>query len=124
MRISNKVVAATKDEIIHRISEKTGFTLANSKTAFDAVIEVISDVLADHRSVVFRGFGRLEPFIMPQRKMYRINKDGVQKDEDGKPKSFIFPQTTWVKFNMAQSFKYKMNPGIYPNEPIRTDDSD
>lgn len=122
---SNKVEAITKYELVRRIAKKTGFTIGNSTTALDAVVEAIADVMLEGRAVTFKCFGRLEPYTKTERKLYKLStKTGIALDENGEKVTYTMPATKWIKFHMAQSFKYKMNPGIYDDEPVNTDDSD
>lgn len=46
-----------KQELIQAISDRTGLTKAQSKTALNATLAVISDTLADGGEVVLTGFG-------------------------------------------------------------------
>lgn len=122
---SNKSEPITQYELLSRVSKITGFTLKNCKTAYDAFVEVFADTIEEGRSVVFRKFGRIEPYKKPPRKYYKLDaNEGFVKDDAGKPVTFIFPEVNSVKFHMSSHFKYKINPGIYSGEPIYTDDSD
>ena len=121
----NKAIPISQYELLHRVSEKTGFTQKNCKTAYDAFVEVFAEVVEEGRSIVFRKFGRIEPCKKPPRKYYKIDpNEGIAKDEMGKPITFIMPEVNTVKFYMSPHYKYKINPGTYSQEGICTDDSD
>lgn len=122
---ANQTEAITKYDLVRRISKITGFTIANSTIALDAVAEAISDVMLEGRAVVFKKFGRLEPYKKSKRTMCRLSTEtGVALDTNGEKITYEVPETKWIKFHMAQCFKYKMNPGVYTNEPVDTSDSD
>lgn len=120
-----KVDAMTQSELLHRLSEATGFTLKNCKIAYDALVEIMSDTIEEGRAIVFMNFGRIEPFVKHQRKMYKLVKgEGVELDENGQPVTYIVPETNNVKFHMANSYKYRLNPGIFSGEEVYMGDVD
>lgn len=121
----NQVSAASKYEIMHKMSEKTGFTLKNCSIAYEALVEIFGDIIEEGRAVVFRKFGRIEPYVKPPRKMYKlVSGEGIAHDDAGRLVSYTFPAVNCVKFHMSQKYKFRINPGIYANEEIYTDDSD
>ena len=111
---ANRVEAITKKEIVRALSKKTGFTQYNCSKLYDAVVEVFAETILGGRAIPMVKFGRIEPFERPERKMYRLdNGTGIKLDENGEKVTYTVPPTRWVKFHMANSFKYQMNPGIY-----------
>lgn len=122
---ANQAEAITKYELVRRISKKTGFTIANSTTALDAVAEALAEVMLEGRAVVFKKFGRLEPYKKSPRTMCRLSTEtGVALDDNGEKITYEVPETRWIKFHMARYFKFKMNPGVYKDEPVDISDSD
>ena len=104
----------TKKEFIRRLSEKTGFTHANSKIFFDALIEVMIEIMLEDRCVYFAKFGWFEPYQKPPRLMYRLDNDtGIRLDENGEKVTYMMPETTWIRFKMTEKFKHLINPGVY-----------
>jgi DNA-binding protein HU-beta len=47
----------TKIEIAHEMSEKTGLSIPDSKTAIDAFIEIVKKAIGDEKPIFIRGFG-------------------------------------------------------------------
>lgn len=122
---SDCVEAITKRELVRAIKKKTGFTIPNCTKAFDAVVEVFAETLLDGRAIPLVHLGRIEPYTKPERTMYYLDKNtGVRLNEDGSRITYTVPPTRWIKFHTAKYFKYKLNPGIYFNEPVDTEDSD
>lgn len=120
---SSNVEMITKKELIREVSKRTHFTQANCTKAYDAIMEVIADTIADGRGVSIKSFGRLEPFTKKPRKMYYLDdKTGIKLDENGEKVSYMFPETRWVKFNMYFKMKCRMNPGIYSEEDMSDSD--
>lgn len=104
----------TKNEFIHLLSEKTGFTLKNCSIFYDAFAATVGEVLMSNRSIPLKKCGRIEPYIKPSRKLYKLDKDtGIKLDENGEKMSYTIPDTRWIKFVMTQKFKCKMNPEVY-----------
>lgn len=125
MMTRNKHDTITKDEIVRMMSKKTGFTIGNCKIAYDAVVEVLAEVIEDGRSIVFQKFGRLEPHTKKPRKYYKLDKDTKFKlDDAGRPETYIFPAVRTVRFHMSERYKYRLNPGVYCNEVLFMEDSD
>ena len=119
----NKVSAITKDEILHSMSDKTGFTLGNCRKAYDALVEVFRETMLDGRAIVFKKFGRLEPYTKKPRLFYRINREeGLMRDAAGRPETFVFPECKNVKFMITTGFKHKMNPEIYMSDDLDVED--
>lgn len=120
-----KVESLTKSELLHKMSQKTGFTLRNCNIAYNALVEIFADTIEEGRAIVFQKFGRIEPYVKPPRKLYKlVQNKGLEKDAAGRPVSYIFPAVNMVKFHMSNFFKWRLNPGIYSNEEIYTDDTD
>lgn len=50
----------TKNELVHAIAEKSGFTKKDSEAALEAVVSVITDALIEGEKVSLVGFGTFE----------------------------------------------------------------
>lgn len=60
-----------KGEFVDALAEKTGFTKKDSKTALDAVTDIITESVSKNQEVLLTGFGKFEP--RPRKASTRIN---------------------------------------------------
>ena len=79
----------TYDEIVHSIQDKSGFTLAQSRIAFDSVIESLKDIARNRDSIMIKGFGTFGAI--------------VQKRHKGR--DFATGETIWVEDRYIPYFK-------------------
>jgi DNA-binding protein HU-beta len=66
--IEKKLVAMNKKQLVKRLSQKTGLTLAQSNDFLNSVLEIVTDTLKKKEDVFLRGFGS---FMVKDRKERR-----------------------------------------------------
>lgn len=93
----------SKYEFTKRISEKTGFTLANSEIALEAVLEVIEDGFKEHKEIFMGRIGKFLPSIIPAKHI----KSVMTGEEIA-----TNPSKT-MKFKISPTLKNEMN-GLPP----------
>ncbi len=59
-----------KDQLISKISTKTGMETSHAKAALDHILSLLSDHLSEKNTVIARGFGTLKPVFRKSRKFY------------------------------------------------------
>lgn len=89
----------TKAEFIAAISEKLGFTKAQSETVCDTVFDTIADVLVKQDKILIPGFGGFSTKIRAERKG---RNPSTQKE-------MIIPKAVVVSFKPATQLKEKVN---------------
>lgn len=50
----------TKNELVEKLAEKTGFTKVDAQKSMDSLVEVITEALVNGDKVVLSGFGAFE----------------------------------------------------------------
>ena len=78
-----------KKELVKEVSKKTGFTLAESNNAINALLETITESLRSGESVYIRHFGS---FLVKERKARRSMNINTKK-------IMTIPAKKVVKFN-------------------------
>lgn len=106
----------TKTEFIKRMSCDTGFTQGNCRIAYDAFVKIMKETLLEGRGLYFIKLGWIEPYIRPSRELVKLGHEGVMYDENGNMLKYTFPETKWIRFRIAQTFKRDINPGIYDKD--------
>lgn len=107
----------TKNEFIHLLSEKTGFTLKNCSVFYDAFADTLAEVLVSNRGIHLKKCGVIQPYLKPPRSLYQLDaKTGIKLDENGEKVRYTVPETRWIKFVMTHKFKCRMNPDVYTDK--------
>ena len=68
MLLRKNLVAMNKKQLVKRLSQKTGLTLAESNDFLNSVLDIVSDTLKKEEDVFLRGFGS---FMIKDRKPRR-----------------------------------------------------
>jgi len=84
-----------KAEFIQVVAEKAGLSKKDTNAALDAMLETITEALADGKSVSFIGFGT---FSTAPRAARKARVPGTDKVVD-------VPATTAVKFKVGKKLK-------------------
>lgn len=84
-----------KDEFIHRVAEKAGFTLGDTKWFLNGMIAVLAEAIQNEEEARIRGFGRLHFRKMKPRKGY--NPATKQSEE--------FGESTVIQFTVSQKLR-------------------
>jgi DNA-binding protein HU-beta len=66
--IEENLVDMNKKQLVKRLSQKTGLTLAQSNDFLNSVLDIVSDTLKKKEDVFLRGFGS---FMIKERKPRR-----------------------------------------------------
>lgn len=84
-----------KNEFIDAIALKSGLTKKDSKTALDAVLDTITEVLEKKDSVAFIGFGTFST----------ASREARTAKVPGTTKTVNVPATTVAKFKVGKALK-------------------
>ena len=68
MLLRKKLVDMNKKQLVKKLSQKTGLTLAESNDFLNSVLDIVSDTLKKKEDVFLRGFGS---FMIKERKPRR-----------------------------------------------------
>lgn len=68
MLLRKILIAMNKKQLVKRLSQKTGLTLAQSNDFLNSVLDIVSDSLKNKEDVFLRGFGS---FMIKERKERR-----------------------------------------------------
>ncbi len=82
------LIAMNKKQLVKRLSQKTGLTLAQSNDFLNSVLEIVSDTLKNKEDVFLRGFGS---FMIKERKQRRTMSLNTRE-------MITIPQKDVVKF--------------------------
>lgn len=58
----------TREDLVKAFSDKTNFTLENSATAVNALMDILTDCVKSHENIVFHGLFTLKPTIKAPRR--------------------------------------------------------
>jgi DNA-binding protein HU-beta len=92
----------TKDELAHKLAEKTGMTAAQAHEAITHTIDFVQAALVEGRKVEFRGFGNFIPKV-------RAGRTGRNPRTPEAPPIQIPPKTV-VKFKVGSLLSAALNP--------------
>lgn len=92
-----------KEELIHRIASKCGYTLEDTNNFFAAFVDVFRDSIINREDIAVRGFGKLK-FSMT--KAHEGNKP--TKGQKGVKEKIWIPDTETVRFTLATDLRSLM----------------
>lgn len=77
----------TYDEFIHLVKETSGgkFTLAESRLAFESVVDAFKDIMLNHDTITIKGFGK----IGSKKKKGHIGRNPATKKEYKIPDHYV-----------------------------------
>ena len=82
------LIAMNKKQLVKKLSQKTGLTLAQSNDFLNSVLDIVSDTLKKKEDVFLRGFGS---FMIKERKQRRTMSLNTRE-------MITIPQKDVVKF--------------------------
>ena len=98
--MESKVKPRSKEDVIKKVIEKTGFTKYDANLSINAVLSAIEDILSEGESISFLGFGKFKVTT-------RSARQGIN------PKTGVpmhIPESNSVSFSAGAKLKAAVNP--------------
>jgi nucleoid DNA-binding protein len=89
-----------KDGFIRLLSEKTGYTLGDTKHFIDVLIDVFGECIVNEIQVDIRGFGKLYQQTIPEREGFK-----PIKGKKGEGEKMHYPETKRIIFKLAKNLR-------------------
>jgi len=108
MKKKNTCEIITKKEFIRKMSSLTGFTQENCTTAYDAIVQIITETILGGRGIYLFKLGWIEPIKRAAKRTY-----GFKDADSAERVAYDIPETNAIRFRMSEGFKFAFNPGVY-----------
>jgi nucleoid DNA-binding protein len=90
-----------KDELIHEISNRTGFTIKDSEEFLNTFIEILRDTIRNHIDFFVRGLGKIKYTTVKEHEG-RKPTPGVK----GKSEIIMIPEMEKISFKLSSDLRY------------------